>query len=111
MTQTFAGTTVNTDGPTASTFSLTPINLAGDSVGNYYYGDQGNCIIRRINSTNYVKTLVGTGICGTDSFGAGTSLKIGRVGRLGLDSIGNLYFTDIENNLIRKLVPSTGIIT
>eukprot|EP01040_Poterioochromonas_malhamensis_P005208 gene5208-5581_t len=84
--QNFAGTTVNTDGPSNVQFALSPVTVGGDSLGIIYYGDQSNCLIRQVNESLYVRTIIGSGKCGSSSYGpAATALSIGRMGKLFVD--------------------------
>jgi len=82
-----------------------------DKKGNLYISDEGNNVIRKIDTNGIISTVVGTGIAGfsgdnDSAINATINMPIG----LAFDSFDNLYFSDQSNNRIRK-VDSTGIIT
>lgn len=84
------------------------INL--DSAGNVYITDAENCRIRRV-AGGIVTTVAGSGICGFggDNGPATSALLNSPFGRNAVDSAGNLYIADSNNNRIRKV--SNGVIT
>ena len=60
----------------------------------------------------FIVTVAGTGSDGfSGDNGAATSAQISKVGGLNVDGKGDNYFADYENNRIRKVTASTGIIT
>lgn len=83
-----------------------PTGLCLDATGNIYIADNNNNQIRMISAGNV------TTIAGSDSIGAvdGIGAKAYFFGPTGIvrDGGGNLYVTDAGNNLIRKVVPSSG---
>jgi sugar lactone lactonase YvrE len=100
---TFAGT--GTAGPfNGNNISATLANLnipwdvKGDSVGNIYITDSGNCIIRMVDSRRLISTLFGTlGSCGfTPGVSSRTSAMNFPAG-LWVDSLSNLYFSDVSS--------------
>ena len=111
---TIAGTGVagyNGDGMPATDAQLNvPEGIAVDDAGNVYIGDRLNYRIRKINTSGIITTLAGTGIASftPDGARADTSAIIG-VSCLILDNLGNVFLPD--NNRIRKIVNSTGILT
>ena len=82
-----------------------------DSSENKYICDQYNQRIRKVSaSTGIITTIVGTGIATYDGDGiAATSASLNQP-VLTLDSLGNLYIADTDNDRIRKVTVSTGII-
>ena len=101
------------DGGQATTASLnTPTGIVVDLAGNLYVADAGNNRIRKIDAnTGVISTIAGTGTAGysLDS-GAATLATLNSPNSLVLDKNGNLYFTDQENDRIRKINLSTGLI-
>lgn len=86
-----------------------PIGIAIDTDGNVYIADSYNNLIRKITPAGIVSTFAGSGAAGSaDGTGASASFKdpIG----LEIDSYGNLYVTDAQNNKIRKVTPP-GLVT
>ena len=82
-------------------------------LGNIYIADNGNNRIRKVTvSTGIISTIAGTG---TGSYsgdnGAATSATLSYPYGVGLDTAGNVYIADTDNNRIRKVTISTGIIT
>ncbi len=82
--------------------------LAFDTAGNLLVGDFNARRIIRVNSNGTVTVLAGGGN-GTGN-GPGPSLSLGRIGRLAVDRANNVYFTDNERSLVRRLSPD-GIVT
>ena len=82
-------------------------------LGNIYIADYNNQRIRKVTvSTGIISTIAGTG---TSSYsgdnGAATSATLKYPYGVGLDTASNVYIADTENNRIRKVTISTGIIT
>lgn len=78
---------------------------------NLYIYDVGNCRVRKINSAGIVSTVAGNGSGGySGDGGAATAASINGYG-LSCDHAGNLYIGDWNNNRVRKVDMSTGIIT
>lgn len=90
-----------------------PTGIVLDGSGNIYIADQNNNRIREISaSTGIITTIVGTGVSGyTGDGGQATAAKISTPVKLAFDALGNLYFSDNGNDVIRKVDMSTGIIT
>jgi sugar lactone lactonase YvrE len=56
-----------------------------------------------------IKTIAGNGVKGfTGTGGSATSAQLGEVAALTTDSVGNLFFTDTQNNVVWKLTAATG---
>ncbi len=103
-------------------------------LGNVYISEYGNSCIRKVTiSTGIINTIVGTGTAGySGDEGPATSARLyGFIGII-VDSAGeygllffidlhfhnillifqgNLFIADVDNNRIRKVTASTGVIT
>jgi len=106
VVSTFAG-----DG--TSTIFNVPYGITIDSSGqNLYVCDILNNRIRKIViATGVVSTLAGSGVQGSTN-GIGTAAQFNQPNGITIDSSGqNLYVGDTANNIIRKIVISTGTVT
>jgi len=89
-----------------------PTSVAVDAAGDVYVADWSG-YIRKVFVQEGASTIVaGTGILGYGGDGGqATNAMIGKAISLALDSAGNLYFADGDNNRIRRVDALTGIIT
>ena len=89
-----------------------PKGITADASGNLYVADTGNNKIRKIVITSgAVSTLAGSGSSGFAN-GTGTAAQFNGPQGVAVDPTGtNLFVADTYNNLIRKIVPSTGAVT
>ena len=98
------------DGGPATSAQLAPIGLAVDSAGNLYIGD-GTLRVRKVLPSGIITTIAGNGTFGySGDGGPGTSAQITVPSGLAVDSAGNLFILDTENNRVRR-VTADGIIT
>jgi len=90
-----------------------PYGVAVDASGNVYFADQGNCVVREINTAHTINTIAGIGdSCGFSGDGAkGTAAQLYSPGGVAADTFGNLFIADSSNCRIRKLILSTDIIS
>ncbi|MGZ3812377.1 MAG: putative Ig domain-containing protein [Mucilaginibacter sp.] len=108
---TFAGSTVMASGyvnanGTAALFNG-PQQLIGDSQGNLYITDTNNNAIRKISADGTVTTFAGslTGASGYQD-GADVSALFNFPDGITIDATGNLFVSDYNNNMIRKITPA-----
>ncbi len=87
--------------------------IAADAAGNVYIADNGNSVIRKVNTSGIITTIAGNyampGHCNGDG-GLATAASLGDPYGITVDGGGNIYFADLFCSVIRKISPS-GIIT
>jgi len=100
-------------GPAASAQLNLPEGAAVDSAGNLYIADEGNNVIRKITAaTGVITTVAGNGTCGyTGDGGPAAGGQLCGPAYVSVDSAGNFYIADMNNNVIRKVAISTGLIS
>jgi trimeric autotransporter adhesin len=88
-----------------------PYGLAVDTVGNLYIADAGSDRIRKVTPAGMISTVAGNGTQGfSGDGGPATSAQLFNPFGIAVDTAGNLYFADMNNNRIRK-VTTEGIIS
>jgi uridylate kinase len=102
------------DGGPATQAALShPAGVAVDSQGNLYFSDQYDQGVREVfGSTGAITTVAGTGIAGFggDSGPAAQATLNFPVG-VAVDSAGNVFIADRDNNRIREVLSGSRIIT
>jgi len=87
-----------------------PHNIVFDSIGNLYITDFGNSRIRKVNTSGIITTIAGTGTAGyTGDNGAAIAAEINTPYGIVVENY-NIYFSDIYENVIRK-IDAGGVIT
>ncbi len=98
-------------GPATAAKLNLPGELGIDKAGNIYVADYFNYRIRKINTAGIISTVIGTGVFGySGDGGPAIAAQIGGVHGIAVDRTGNLYFSDIDTNVVRK-VDTFGIIS
>ncbi len=104
------GSTGYVDGPEVGSQFATPAATAVDSKGNVYIADSVNHRVRMI-SNGTISTVAGTGTAGySGDTGQATAAELDYPAGVAVDKSGNLYISDMKNQVIRK-VNSSGIIS
>lgn len=86
-----------------------PTAIAVDSLGAIYVADRFNNRIRRVSSDGVVITIAGDGAAGLQGDGGpALSARFNGPSGVTVDSRGNVYVADTDNNRVRKLTPSDG---
>jgi streptogramin lyase len=106
-----AGSAGSDDGKGSAARFRNPTSVTvDDDRGNVYVADSGNQTIRKITATADVSTLAGlAGNIGTDD-GIGSSARFDLPSGVTIDTTGNIYVADSQNNTIRK-VTSSGLVS
>lgn len=110
---TVPGTYSGDDGPATNAELFIPQAVFTDSVGNIYIADGLNYRVRKVNiSTGIINTIAGNGAKGdSGENGPATNAKIGAPAGVYVDKVGSIFFTDADNNKIKKVDALTGILT
>ena len=97
------------NGPATSAQLNYPGGIAVDSAGNLYIADSGNERIRKV-SNGVITTVAGNGAAGfSGDSGPAISARLSSPIGVAVDSAGNLYVDDYNNQRIRKV--ANGVIT
>ncbi|MBS1531540.1 MAG: gliding motility-associated C-terminal domain-containing protein [Bacteroidetes bacterium] len=81
-----------------------PGEMAIDGAGNIYIADEGNNVIRKVTPGGLVTTYAGTGVPGSAD-GSLTTATFDHPTGLVFDTFGNLYVSDFNTDIIRKITP------
>jgi sugar lactone lactonase YvrE len=100
-----AGVAGSEDGTGSNARFNDPGRVAVDTNGNVYVTDGGNNTIRKVTPAGVVTTLAGlAGSSGTND-GTGSAARFNYPRGVAVDSAGNLYVGDRDNDTIRKVTP------
>jgi uncharacterized protein (TIGR03437 family) len=98
-------------GPAISAMLGRPVALVFDSAGNLYYVDSVNQVVRRIDTSGVISTVVGNGVQAfSGDGGQATAASLAFPLGIALDGKGNMYVADANNNRIR-MINASGIIS
>jgi trimeric autotransporter adhesin len=102
------------DGGAATSAQLNhPTGIVFDNYGNLYVADQINACVRMVNlATGVITTVAGNGTPGFSGDGGPATLAaLNTPDDLAIDSSNHLYIADVDNNCVRMVDLTTGIIT
>jgi sugar lactone lactonase YvrE len=92
-------------GPATSASLNSPLAATVDSVGNLYIADTQSSRILRVNSDGMISVFAGTGESGfSGDGGQAVNAQIQFPAGLAIDSFGNVFFSDRDNNRIREVL-------
>jgi sugar lactone lactonase YvrE len=107
-------TGVGDGGAATSASLLLPKGVAVDTAGNLYIADFGNFRVRKVTNGT-ITTVAGNGfsVNNAGATGDGGPATSGSVApfNIALDSSGNIFIADSQDNLIRKVTASSGNIS
>lgn len=114
--ETYAGTGVNTsstDGQLATASSMHyPFDVEVDADRNVYWADVQSYRIRKIDwDTKIVTTIIGTGSNTYNGDNSGTTTNVDGAHYFDITPNGDIYFTELTGQRIRKYDASTGQVT
>ena len=100
-------------GPAVTAKFSRVLGISVDRSNNVYIGDWDNARIRKVNAvTGIVTTVIGNGTNGySGDGGPATAAMIAKPSFSYFDKCGNLFFTDEDNNRVRRVDVNTNIIT
>lgn len=104
-------------GPALSAGVVVPLDIAVDSAGNLYIADSLNSVVREVAAgTGIISTIAGNNSEGNGGGfdgdgGPAVDAAMNRPTGLAVDSAGNLYIADSQNNFIREISAATGNIS
>ena len=88
-----------------------PEGIAIDGAGNLYIADANNNVIRKVDIGGVITTIAGNGSPGnTGDNGAATSARLHSPSGVAVDAFGDVFIADVNNNVVREVIDSTGII-
>jgi hypothetical protein len=99
-------------GPATSAILMSPCGVAVDSSGNIYIADTDNSRIRKVTPGGVITTVAGNGtpVYSGDG-GPATLASLKYPYGVAVDSSGNIYIADSQNNRIRKVQGADACIT
>jgi sugar lactone lactonase YvrE len=111
---TFAGTAGpagSADGTGGAAGFSGPAGVAVDGSGNVYVADAGNNTIRKISPGGAVTTFAGSSGSAGSSDGTGGAARFNAPEGVAVDSVGNIYVADTENDTVRKITAGGTVTT
>src|SRR5206468_2060937 len=90
------------DGGAAASAQLgLPVDVAVDSGGNLFIADRGNYRVRQVNSAGVITSVAGIG----DDGGPALAAQLNYPNMSVMDTAGNLFVAETDNQRIRKVTP------
>ena len=87
-----------------------PSAVTVDALGNVYISDNWDSLVRKVDTSGIITVVAGTYYGYGGDGGPATSAQLSSPNGLVLDALGNLYISDSDNDVIRR-VDTNGIIT
>lgn len=106
-----AGVAGYADGAADAALFKNPGALASDDEGALYIADSFNRVVRKISTGSVVSTIAGAvGVIGNFD-GIGSEARFNNLQGIAVDGARNIYVTDLNYNLLRKISASDGMVT
>ena len=98
------GGSLGDGGPATSARLNFPSFVVVDPAGNLFIGDTSNHRVRKVDTSGNISTVAGNGTQGfSGDRGPATSVQLNFPTGVAVDSSGNLFFADLDNQRIRKV--------
>jgi hypothetical protein len=100
-------------GPATDAQLYGPSGVAVDNAGNVYFTEGVNSVVRMVDNTGVISTFAGNQALGGAYSGDGgqaTDAGLGNPVGIAIDGAGNVYVSDRNNSVVRKIDP-TGVIS
>jgi uncharacterized repeat protein (TIGR01451 family) len=99
-------------GPATAARLSDPTGVSVDGAGNLYIAEKGNEVIRKVDPSGIITTIAGMpGVAGySGDGGTATAAALNSPFDVIADNFGNIYISDQQNNVIRKINPA-GVIS
>jgi len=92
------------DGGPATQAGIGPTDVAVDAAGNLFIADNDNHRVRKVTPNGVITTLTGNGIAAfTGDGGLASAAQVANPRGVAVDSAGNVFIADYDNNRIRKI--------
>ncbi len=101
------------DGGAATSAKLDdPTAVAVDAISEVFIADQGNDVIRKVDTSGHISTVAGDGVAGYSGDGyAATGAKLHSPADVAVDAAGDIFIADTGNQVIREVDHVTQNIT
>ena len=98
------------NGPATAAELDSPRGVAVDSAGDLFIADNGNNVVREVvKATGDIITVAGNGTAGySGDNGPATAAELNGPNGVAVDSAGDLFIADTDNNAVREVVKATG---
>jgi uncharacterized membrane protein YgcG len=98
------------NGPATAAELNDPVGMAVDSAGDLFIADYNNNVVREVvKATGDIITVAGNGQAGYGgNNGPATAAELDGPRDLAFDSAGDLFISDMNNNVVREVVKATG---
>lgn len=87
-----------------------PSGLARDSAGNFFLSDAGAHVIRKVSPAGAVSIVAGAEATPGTVDGTATAARLNSPRAIAVDTAGNLFVADTNNNAVRLVTPA-GVVT
>ena len=105
-----SGRTGSADGTGSAALFSGPADVAVDTFGNLYVADAFNDTVRKVTPAGVVSTMAGSPGSAGSADGTGAAARFNHPSGVAVDSSGNVYVADTDNDTVREITPA-GVVT